>query len=607
MKLTSRTLGCILLGLMAVILGGIPASAAQYAYVTNYGSNSVSVIDRVTKTVVATVTVGANPAGIALTPDGAFAYVGSYGSGKVFVIATASNTVVATVPVASAVSIAITPNGAFAYVTTRESNTVSVIATATNTVVATIPVGSVPIGIAITPDGVFAYVTAQGSGSNIVSVIATATNTVVATVTVGMQPWGVAFTPDGAFAYVANGGSATVSVIATATNTVVATVPVGVNPVGVALTPNGSFAYVASMNSNIVSVINTANHTVVATIPVGGGPHGVGITPDGAFAYVTLNGSNLVSVIDTATNTVVTTVTVGSSPIWVAFTPSLPSQFVPVTPCRLWDTRTFRDPIQGGTAQSFGVPELGCNIPTSATAYSLNVTVVPHGPLGYLTIWPTEENQPAVSTLNSLDGRIKADAAIVPAGYQGAVSVYATDTTDVVLDIDGYFAPPSSSTMAFYPLTPCRVVDTRLDTFPAGLGSPQLSARTPRDFPVLSSSCIPSGVNPGAYSFNFTVVPGSHQVGYLSVWPTGQSRPVVSTLNDHTGTIVANAAIVPAGSGGEISVYSTDNTQLLVDINGYFAAPGAGGLSLYPASPCRVLDTRQIGDRQPFSTAESAG
>src|ERR1019366_3057265 len=52
-------------------------------------------------------------------------------------------------------------------------------------------------------------------------------------------------------------------------------------------------------------------------------------------------------------------------------------------------------------------------LPDTAVAYSLNVSVVPSGPLGYLTIWPTGEYRPGVATLNSLDGRIKADAAIV--------------------------------------------------------------------------------------------------------------------------------------------------------------------------------------------------
>jgi uncharacterized repeat protein (TIGR03803 family) len=283
-----------------------------------------------------------------------------------------------------------------------------------------------------------------------------------------------------------------------------------------------------------------------------------------------------------------------------------PVQFVAVTPCRQVDTRPEHGgsgPIPGG--DTFIFPILGgCNIPSYAAAYSLNVTVVPQGPLGYLTIWPTGEGQPVVSTLNSVDGRVKANAAIVPAGTSGfgaAVSIYVTDTTNVILDIDGYFAPVSGSTLAFYPLPPCRVADTRDSTKPPGLGPPQLSSQTPRDFPVLSSTCIPTGVSPAAYSFNFTVVPGGHPVGYLSVWPTGQTQPVVSTLNDQTGTIVANAAIVPAGTGGEVSVYATDNTQLVIDIDGYFAPMGQGGLSLYAVAPCRVIDTRHVGSGQPFS------
>jgi YVTN family beta-propeller protein len=610
MKQISRTLGCILLGLMAIVLGAMPASAAQFAYVTNRDSNTVSVIDRVTMSVVAIVPVGLGPAGVAVTPNAAFAYVANYSSTTLSVIETAANATVATVPVgANPLGVAITPSGAFAYVTNWGSNTVSVIATATNTVVATIPVGSWPDGIAITPDGTFAYVGNQGPGSNIVSVIATATNTVVSTVTVGMNPWGVAITPDGSFVYVANMGSATVSVIATATNTVMATVPVGAGPIGVALIPDGAFAYVANFNSNSVSVIATANNTVVATIPVGANPHGVGITPDGIFAYTANSGGSNVSVIDTTSNTVVDTITVGSTPIWVAFTPILPAQFVPVTPCRLVDTRPQyggSGPIQGGTSRNFPIPqEGGCNVPATAGAYSLNVSAVPSGPLGYLTIWPAGENQPLVATLNSLDGRIKANAAIVSAGAGGAISVYASNTTNVVLDINGYFAPPSASTLAFYPLTPCRVADTRKDNFPAGLGVPHLSGGVERDFPVLSSSCIPAGVNAQAYSFNLAAVPYpalGHPLGYLEVWPTDQKpQHPVSTLNNLTGTIVANAAIVPAGTGGEITVFATNDTDLVIDVNGYFAAPGSGGLSLYAAAPCRVLDTRQVGDRQPFS------
>ena len=253
-------------------------------------------------------------------------------------------------------------------------------------------------------------------------------------------------------------------------------------------------------------------------------------------------------------------------------------QFVAVTPCRLVDTRPDRGgsgPIQGGTSQDFPIPqEGGCNIPTTAAAYSLNVSVVPQGPLGYLTSGP-RQNRPVVATLNSLDGRIKADAAIVPAGTNGAVSVYVTNTTNVILDINGYFAPASASTLAFYPLPPCRVADTRKDTFPAGLGSPVLDGRPGTRLPHTQRlRCnIPSTA--AAYSLNFSVVPHG-PLGYMTVWPTGESRPTVSTLNDIPGTIIANAAIVAAGTGGEVSVYPTNDTDLIIDINGYFAAPGTG-------------------------------
>ena len=281
-------------------------------------------------------------------------------------------------------------------------------------------------------------------------------------------------------------------------------------------------------------------------------------------------------------------------------------QFVPVTPCRVVDTRNPNGPfggpaLQSGTFRSFVVPQGGCNIPATATSYSLNVTVVPHQALGYLTIWSASRPQPYVSTMNSPDGRIKANAAIVPAGASGAVSVYVTDTSDVVLDIDGYFAPAGSQTLQFYPLTPCRLVDTRGTDGP--LGGPRLPARQERDFPLLmNTTCIPSGLNPQAYSLNFTVVPNpsGQQLGYLTVWPRGEPQPVVSTLNNPTATVVANAAIVPAGKNGEVAVYAYNTTDLLIDINGYFAAPGTGGYSFYPAAPCRAYDSRSNGGK-PFS------
>jgi hypothetical protein len=268
-------------------------------------------------------------------------------------------------------------------------------------------------------------------------------------------------------------------------------------------------------------------------------------------------------------------------------------QFVPVTPCRVADTRNASGPfggpeLAGGTTRAFDIPQSACNIPSSAVAYSLNVTVAPSGPLGYLSIWPTGQLQPLVSTLNS-DGQVKANAALVPAGTNGGVSLFVTNSTHVILDIDGYFAPVgTASALAFYPVTPCRLVDTRN---PAGsLGGPSLVAGTSRSFPLLSGTCgLPAGAQ--AYSLNVTSVPKG-PLSYLTAWPSGQSQPLVSTLNAPTGTITANAAIVPAGSGGAVSLYVSNASDVVLDVNGYFASPAEGGLSLYTTTPCRILDTR---------------
>ena len=195
-------------------------------------------------------------------------------------------------------------------------------------------------------------------------------------------------------------------------------------------------------------------------------------------------------------------------------TASVPAglQFVAIAPCRAADTRnsngTFGGPELGaGIAREFDLPQSACGIPSTAVAYSLNVTVVPDKILQYLTLWPSGTPQPYVSTLNSYDGRIKANAAIVPAGSNGGISVFTSDSSQVVLDVDGYFVPEgTASALAFYPLTPCRAADTRGAT--GGLGGPFLAGQTSRSFPVPSSACgIPA--NAQAYSLNVTAIPHS--------------------------------------------------------------------------------------------------
>jgi YVTN family beta-propeller protein len=606
-----------------VVIATIPVGTYPYYLVVNPATNKIYVANDDDVTVIdgttlatSTVPVGNGPAFIAVNPV----------TNKIFVSNNENVTVIdGTTLATSTVSVGTQPYGIAVnpvtnkiFVGNYDSNNVTVI-DGTTLATSTVSVGTHPYGLAVNPVTNKIYV--SNYNSNNVTVI-DGTTLATTTVSAGSFPNFLALNSVTNKIYVANqcGNDPTCHSPGTVTvidGTTLATTTVSVgdgSPVDVAVNPVTNNIYIANWDSNTVTVIDGST-LATKTVSVGGSPQFVAVNEVTNKIYVPIS-PDKVTVID-GTTLHTSTVSVGRLPEHLAVNPVTNKIYVPnygdntvsviagapanklrfvaVTPCRLVDTRNANGefggpPLQGQTSRSFPLPQASCNIPATAAAYSLNVTVVPHGPLGYLTVWPTGEDQPYVSTLNSYDGRVKANAAIVPAGYQGAVSVYVSDPTNVVLDIDGYFAPVSGATLTFYSLPPCRVADTRN---PVGdLGGPYLTGGVPRDFPILeATSCnIPDTAQ--AYSLNFTVVPHG-PLNYLTVWPTGQAQPYVSTLNAPTGAVTANAAIVPAGNGGEVSTFAYNDTDLIIDIDGYFAPPGeAGGLSLYPAAPCRVLDTR---------------
>jgi hypothetical protein len=164
-----------------------------------------------------------------------------------------------------------------------------------------------------------------------------------------------------------------------------------------------------------------------------------------------------------------------------------------------------------------------------------------------------------VSTLNASTGAVTANAAIVPAGTGGEVSIYVSDASDVILDVNGYFAPPASGGLSLYTVTPCRAIDTRGG---AGAFNGTLTV------PIHGSACAPPATAQ-AYVLNATVVP-STSLGYLSLWAAGATQPGVSTLNASDGAITSNMAIVPT-TNGSVDAYAAAATNLLLDISSYFA------------------------------------
>jgi hypothetical protein len=133
--------------------------------------------------------------------------------------------------------------------------------------------------------------------------------------------------------------------------------------------------------------------------------------------------------------------------------------------------------------------------------------------------------------------------------------------------------------LPFIGIAPCRVVDTRGNGFTGEWGPPNLTADQFRDFTIAGRCGIPTTAS--AVSFNFTVTedPG---YGFLRVYPTGGSVPVVSTLNWGPYETKANAAIVPLGAAGKITVNTAaSGAAVIIDVNGYFGAfPAPGGVFL---------------------------
>jgi len=264
--------------------------------------------------------------------------------------------------------------------------------------------------------------------------------------------------------------------------------------------------------------------------------------------------------------------------------------FVPIDSCRLMDTRMAQaGSVLGGptllagrtrTISAAGV----CSIPHSARAYVLNVTAYPIRGLGFVTLYPDNQARPTASTLNSFDGRVVSNLAVIPAGsVPTSVTVYASDTTDLVVDAIGYFADPGPDSLVLYPLPPCRAVDTRETNAP-------LAAGVSRDVAMNGRCGVPA--NAAAVSVNLTAVPRG-ALDSLTLWSGGRPRPLASTLNAPSGQITANGALLATGANGALSIQASQATDFILDVNGYFGPPSDTGLYFNPVTPCRIADTRQ--------------
>ncbi|MFN7935776.1 MAG: Ig domain-containing protein [Bryobacteraceae bacterium] len=325
-----------------------------------------------------------------------------------------------------------------------------------------------------------------------------------------------------------------------------------------------------------------------------------------------------ITVRDSAQQSVTTTLPLVIQPA-PSQTPKL--SFVPLTPCRLMETRSEYN-FEGRTG-AFGPPFLGanetrtltlsasnvCQIPATAAAYVLNVTVIPRGPLDFVTVFPGDESRPEFRTVSSPDGQIVANSTIVRAGTGGAIKVFASANTDLLIDISGYFTSAATpAALTYYPITPCRAIETRTDyRSPAGpFGPPALNTREARRFRLPESPHCSLPSTASAYSATVTVVPQG-PLAYLTAWPSGGPQPNVSSINSFQGRVLANHIIVPAGLQGAIDIFAFNRTDLIVDITGYFAPDdGAKGLYYFPLVQCRIANTESPAYTDAFGPPQIA-
>ncbi|HEY0519406.1 MAG TPA: hypothetical protein VGC84_07920, partial [Ilumatobacteraceae bacterium] len=251
------------------------------------------------------------------------------------------------------------------------------------------------------------------------------------------------------------------------------------------------------------------------------------------------------------------------------------SAFVPVVPARILETRSGSPTVDG---QFQGVGKMGADstleltvngrgpVAADATAVVLNITVTEPSIAGFATVYPCGQPRPEASNLNFVAGQTVPNQVISQVGAGGKVCIYALEPTQVIADVMGYFLPESS----LVSLLPARLLDTRpgkptVDNQFAGTGL------VPRNGTVQLKVTGRGGVagSVGAVVLNVTV-DGPVGAGFITVYPCGEAQPNASSLNFVAGQTVPNSVIARVGAGGNVCLFASEATHLVVDVDGYF-------------------------------------
>lgn len=217
--------------------------------------------------------------------NGDIAWVSQYNTAKVLVIDTVAGAVAGEIPVGSIPKeIAVSPDGKWVYVANWNSSSVSVIDAVERKKVKDIAVPSIPRGICFTPDGDFAYVCIMG-GSTLSEIDVGGGHIVTRQIPAGGNPRHVVPSEDGSLLYVSNNSPGTVSVVDRSAGAVASTIKVGRQARSIALAPDGRYLFVCNYGDNTVGCVDLQAGEQLFTVPASK-PIGITVSATGDRVFV---------------------------------------------------------------------------------------------------------------------------------------------------------------------------------------------------------------------------------------------------------------------------------------------------------------------------------
>jgi len=258
------------------------------------------------------------------------------------------------------------------------------------------------------------------------------------------------------------------------------------------------------------------------------------------------------------------------------------SAYNSLPPARILDTRNgtggISSPVGPGGTIELKVVDAGGVPATGGTAVALNVTATNvSGAESFLTVWPSGSNRPLASNLNFIQGQTVPNLVLAKVGDGGKISIYNNvGNVDVVADTQGWFAAPVAAGTAlpgshYFPANPARILDTRDGTGVPGNAMGQLGTGGTLDVQVTGAGGVPA--NATAVVLNVTAADSPGPDSYLTVYPTGFTRPLASNLNFVAGQTVPNLVIARIGTGGKVTIYNNlGSTVVVADVQGWFTS-----------------------------------